>query len=954
MRLGTAGRVLCVLMLLAPALLLAGTTGKIAGVVTDAATGEGLPGVSVRIEGTSLGAATDIEGRYTVLNVPPGLHDVTSSYVGYKRTTVRGVRVSVDFTTKLDMKLEKGDIELDAIEVQGERTPLVRMDLTNPVASISTETIQALPVTTIDEVIGLQAGVIVDDDGSIHVRGGEGNEIAFTLNGVNINNPYNNLRSVGVATNAVQEVSVSAGTFSAEYGSALSGVVNYVTREGASAWTGNMRYLTGDYATNRTDLYPNASPYELFNVQRVEAAIGGPVATDELRIFASGVYAWSGGFLYGERLYLPADGSVTRPSFPSGDPRRTGSSSDPLYFSPYYAPTADSVGLPSGDGSLARMNWSRSYNVQTNLSYRFDPTMRLKGEFIYEDGLSPSSSGNSWSFATRYKPDGRAMNTGKSYVVSADWNHSFSDNGFYTVKASWIDDKAWTQAYDEITDPRYVPEFLLTTLPNTSFLTGGVDMTRATARTRTFSGKADLVTQLFPTHEVRAGIEVRSHTIDVDDYDLRFGDPADPSRTFDITSALEDSIPLVPIIPTFEQGRDSYTRKPLQLAAYLQDKIEVSSSIILNLGLRYEYFDPAAQYVPDISGALTDTTTLQSGRIVQGFEDAEPKHMVSPRISVSYPITDRGTIRFSYGHFYQIANLSTVYRNPFWRAQSGTTPSFGNPNVNPQRSIQYEIGLQQGVTENIKVDLTAYYKDVRDYIYSQNIQASRGSVNYFVLTNLNYANTRGISLSLVKRRGPGELLSGSLDYTFQVAEKNRTEPSEDLFYNESRGTLTETYLVPFGFDRTHVLTGTVGLTQTDDWSASLIGWLRTGTAYTPVLPSDLSTVTYVENSDRQQVQWNVDLRVEKFFRLDPLGFSVYLQVDNLFDTENELFVYSNTGRALYNLDQTVNPEQFTDIRSRIRRGQPGLIPEKAIDDYYYRAQNLNTPRLVRLGFSLYY
>ncbi len=125
-------------------------------------------------------------------------------------------------------------LRLDAVVVQGDRNPLIRQDLTNPTVAITAESIELLPVDNISDVIKLQAGVVTGDDGSIHIRGGQGNEVAYTLSGLSLNDPYGNLRSVGLASNAVQEVSVSTGTFSAEFGNALSGVVNYVTKEGSN------------------------------------------------------------------------------------------------------------------------------------------------------------------------------------------------------------------------------------------------------------------------------------------------------------------------------------------------------------------------------------------------------------------------------------------------------------------------------------------------------------------------------------------------------------------------------------------------------------------------------------------------------------------------------------------------------------------------------------------------
>jgi outer membrane receptor protein involved in Fe transport len=389
--------------------------------------------------------------------------------------------------------------------------------------------------------------------------------------------------------------------------------------------------------------------------------------------------------------------------------------------------------------------------------------------------------------------------------------------------------------------------------------------------------------------------------------------------------------------------------KPLQLAAYLQDKIELFTSIILNLGVRYEYFNPAAKYNPAISSELSlqDTIFLQKNLV-----NASKKHMVSPRISVSYPITDQGTIRFSYGHFYQIGSLSSLYTNPNFRAPLGTVPTFGDADVNPQKSVQYEIGLQQGLSEDLKIEVTGYYKDVRDYIYSQQVITARGDKSYYVLTNLSYANTRGISISLLKRRSGDNLLSATLDYTFQVADGNRTLPTDEIFFNEQAGRLSETYLVPLSFDRSHTITSTVGLGRPNDWSISMIGYVRTGTPYTPSFPSSVVPITFTQNSDRQPLQWNLDLKMEKFFKLGSFDYSVFVQVDNVFDTENELFVYANSGRALYNISQTLQPELLSDLHNRIVRGDPGMIPLSGVDNYYADPGNISSPRLIRVGASI--
>ncbi|MCK5573453.1 MAG: TonB-dependent receptor, partial [Bacteroidetes bacterium] len=514
-----------------------------------------------------------------------------------------------------------------------------------------------------------------------HIRGGLGNEIAYTINGMNINNPFGNTRAVGVATNAVAEVSVSSGTFAAEYGSALSGVVNYITREGGPRWTGNVRFFTGDYVSSDTDLWFNIGEFNPTNVNRTEISLGGPIIANNLTFFGSGVYNWDGGWLYGERLYMPEDSYLSGEGFPSDDPRR-GSSSDPYYFGPLINDISDMVGEPSGDGAIVPLNPRKSYNIQGNLSWRIVPEMRIKGEFIAD--VFERKEGT--AFAHRYKPDGQSTNHSESYFTSLDFTHSVSDRMFYTIKGSHYVDifKSWV--FENPNDPGYIPDFQLRTLPNTSYLTGGNDPDRVYQKTRTWALKFDLVAQLGDIHEIKTGVDLRLNNVELEAYTLQFRDPNDISAEPSFTNAFRGNV-FLPLIPTVEGGYTYYNNEPIQLGAYIQDKIELFNSIILNLGFRYDYLDPKAQYNPNLSAELS----LQDTIFVQdGLQDAEAKHMPQPRLSISFPITDQGSIRFSYGHFYQTGSLSRLYRNPNFRAPLGTTPSFGNPNVEPQRSIQYE------------------------------------------------------------------------------------------------------------------------------------------------------------------------------------------------------------------------------------------------------------------------
>jgi outer membrane receptor for ferrienterochelin and colicin len=281
---------------------------------------------------------------------------------------------------------------------------------------------------------------------------------------------------------------------------------------------------------------------------------------------------------------------------------------------------------------------------------------------------------------------------------------------------------------------------------------------------------------------------------------------------------------------------------------------------------------------------------------------------------------------------------------------------FGNSDVKPQKSIQYEMGLQQGLTPDLRLEVVGFYKDVSDYIFTQIVITAKGDLSYEMLTNLSYANSKGITISLLQRRAPGSLFSAALDYTFAVAEGSRTEPREDFFYSEKSGKSAETFLVPLSFDRSHTLNLTLSLTQSDDWSVSAISRLRTGTPYTASMPASISLqqTQFIQNSSTKPLQWSTDLKAEKFFRFGDFRYSFFLQVDNLFDAENQLSVWSNSGLALYNADQVANPHQFDNIRNRIARNDPGILPQSAIDDYYKDPSNVSRPRLVRVGLSMYF
>jgi outer membrane receptor protein involved in Fe transport len=897
--------------------LFSGTTGKIAGRVTDADTKDGLPGVNVVIEGTTLGAATDVDGHYVILNIPPGLYVVRFSYIGYQAIRVSEVRVNVDFTTRLDRALKPGTIELGVVEVQGERNPLVREDLTNTQVAVTAEVIDQLPVDQISDVVRLQAGVVQDNDGALHIRGGRSNEIAYQINGISINNPFNSLQAVGIATNAVQEVSISAGTFSAEYGNALSGVINYVTKDGGPQYSGSFRFWTGDNFSSRNDVFFNIDDIDLLNNNRAEWTLGGPVPLlgRNLTFFSSGVRQNNKGHLYGIRVYEPEDIlQIVNDSFvidPLGD------------------------GRASGDRTIVPMVTRESLNLTGKLTWSPSPSMKFTYDLVLDDGERFSSS---YFRRFRFNPDGRPKTFENGANHSIGITHTVSNKTFYTLKFGIGFTHDRTFVFEDPADPGYVPSYgsLLTNnlIQPTDYLAGGTSLARSWEKTRSHLAKLDVVSQVLPAHELKFGAEFQHYRLETEVYTLLY----DVGQTGPI-------VPYPYLNPEFTEYQ-YYLRKPYQAAVYLLDKMELAKTFILNVGFRYEYEYTNALYNPDLAG------TVDTG-VEKNLLRSDPKPRLSPRFSLSFPITAQGIIRFSYGHFYQNPTYASIYRNPRFEDLDFTdVPTFGNANLKPERSIQYEMGLQQQLGENFKADLTVFYKDVTNLIQTRRVYAGEvaATKEFNIVTNISYANVKGFTLALLKRRAPGGVFSASLDYTFQVAEGAFDDPLK-LAIDTRSGRDTEQRFVPLDFDRTHTLNGTLTVSKASNWAVSAIGSVWTGTPYTPSLPSSIQPVRFEDNSARRPMNANLDLKLEKYFRYAGMRWSVFMQIENALDLANERFVFTSTGRSLTALEETTEPTLFNNLRRRIASDPADFFPIRFIDDFYQREDFLSEPREIRWGVS---
>lgn len=291
--------VLLAVLSVAVSLLYAGTTGKISGRITEKDGGP-LPGANVTVAGTTLGAVSNPDGEFVIINVPPGTHELKVTLVGFSPLIVRQVSITADRTTLVNASLTSSPIEMQDMVIQAER-PMVQKDLTATMSAVSDEQIKMLPVSSFLEVVSIQAGV-VGDGNNIHVRGGRGGEVAYLIDGMSVRDPVLGRLNTTVNTDAISELNLLSGTFSAEYGNAMSGVVNIVTKEGGRDFRGSIEGRTSNFGIAR---------YSDINENRVNATVSGPVLGEDVGFFISGERDARGSWLpFGYQKIVSAIGKL--------------------------------------------------------------------------------------------------------------------------------------------------------------------------------------------------------------------------------------------------------------------------------------------------------------------------------------------------------------------------------------------------------------------------------------------------------------------------------------------------------------------------------------------------------------------------------------------------------------------------------------------------------------------
>ena len=904
-----------------------GTTGKIAGTVKDAKTGDAIIGANVIIEGTTLGAAANIDGYYVILNVPPGKYNVVASAVGYTREVLTGVSVSIDLTTTLDIKMSSTVISLGEAVTVVAKQAVVQKDLTSSQARVDAAEIATIPAREVSDVLSMQAGVTVGDNGQIHIRGGRANEVGYWVNGISVSDAYDGSQAVQIDNNAIQELQVVSGTFNAEYGQAMSGIVNIVTKDGDQTFRGGLSAYSGSYVTSDPIYFGINNKIAPLSTKDFEGNLSGPLipGVSQITFYVSGRYYKTDGWLYGDRTFNP-DGSAA----PGTDTLKDA--------------TGNMVDIIEPNNPVP-MNGRERYSGQAKLTLQFTPLMKLS-----VSGVGSQQTYRDYNHAYRLDPDGDVTKHDNGFDGSVLWTHTLGETSFYTLNVSYFKHQYKEYLYSNPFDTRY-------NLDPTAFNTGLYEFLRAGTNlhhfdrfTETRDVKFDYTNQVSELHQIKVGAEAKLDKLYLQDYSVT------PLGDTTVINGVQQIGYVATIPPSSSPLYQEYSVSPVEFSAYAQDKLEYKSMIV-NIGIRYDYFDSKGEYPADPQDPnvylpqkpQNQGLTLDQ-RLQYWYKKATAKYSVSPRFGISYPITDRGILHFSYGHFLQVPSFEYLYQNPGYKvdAVNPLQGVYGNPDLKPQITVMYEFGLQQEMTDDLSFDITGFYKDTRDWVGTSPeipVRDSSGltaTTYYTMFVNKDYANARGVTLTLDKRLS--DLWSFNLSYTYQTVEGLNSNPDEAQAALLANNQPTQ-ILVPLDWDQRHTLNATLGLGESD-WGMSLLARFGSGLPYSPVVnqadPRGVDVALAVQkNSRRRPDSFTLDMRAYKDFDLSVLKCSVFLRVFNLLDTRNEVYVYGQTGRA------TATPEQLG-----VGGGLTGLNRVNTVDEYIVRPDFYSEPRQVQVGLDV--
>jgi outer membrane receptor for ferrienterochelin and colicin len=714
---------------------------------------------------------------------------------------------------------------------------------------------------------------------------------------------------VDLEPEAIQDLEVITGTFNAEYGNAMSGVVNAVTKDGAKQFHGSISADFANFFTPHKDIFIGLNDSDLNRNQDYKFQLSGPVWKDKLTFFANVRYQNNKNHLNGIRRFNPDDYSY----FLDDDPS--------LWYSEH-----------NGDSAYVSMNGSENLSFLGKLTAK--PFNNFRLSFLYTRN---DDRWDGYSHVYKYNPDGRASGYRETDMYSVSLNHLISPKLFYELKLSYNNNYNGNYLFENPLDDGYLHD-VYSNIAGPGFFTGGQEKGHSVRTMKDFSTNFSLNWQINKNHSIKSGFSSTQHDLD-NQYSTIRNEYADTDLENEFYFDNEQQKLIYPnykpkTFPDSTIYSDIYQVKPKVYSAYLQDKIEFNE-MVLNVGLRYDYFDPNTVYPSQPRNPANQL--LFSGDSVSTYPKADPNIQLSPRFGLAYQLGASALLHFSYGHFFQMPPMYALYQNHSFRIPpTDYTSTLGNSQIKAQKTVQYEIGLWQEVMEGMGVEVALFYRDIYDLL-SAKVISTYNQIEYGLYSNKDYGNAKGLE---IKYDFIWNNLSAFVNYTLQYTRGNADNPTQTFTRaGDSRDPISR--LIPMSWDQRHTFNVTVGY-NTASYGATITGYYNSGTPYTwsPVSESILARVSLYPNNNWRPSNYSVDLN--SFYQFDLMNkfkLRLTLSIYNLVDRLNEYGVNSQTGRAytaiIRQTDLLSHRSDFNEYIDRIQ--DPGMY---------------SAPRMIKVGMGL--
>lgn len=890
-------------------------TGKISGAIKDASTGEGLIGANIVIGGTTLGAATDIDGSYVILNVPPGTYSLKASMVGYSPVTTIDVRVNINQTTIVDFELSDEAFQTGEIVIIA-KEPVVKKGVSSSEINLNIKEVENLPVANIASAIGLQAGI----QGDV-IRGGSARQTDFMVNGISMRDGRDNSPYMAISFTSVEQVQVTTGGFNAEYGDVRSGLINVVTKEGdkqkytlsfygrysptgqkhfgsspnsadayymrpflddAVAWTGTKNGGWDKFMQNQ---YPSFDGWNAIS----DMTLKDSDPTNDLTPQAAKDL-----FLFQHRRNL----NIVKPDYDvdvtvGGPVPVIGRSLGNLRFSASYRRTQEMYIAPLSDDGY------RDYNASLRLTSDIATGMKimLQSSFGHITGTADNQSGDpgvfrsasgiassmlgSYGDARLYSDSYWAPTKTDILSVGGKFTHVLSPATFYEITASSFHSKYNTNpGYLRNTSKIYLfgnsyyvdegpfgyYQDASTGVDGQMRMSQGFSSGRDSSKVTVYKAKADFTSQIDKYNQFKAGVE------------FQYTDNRTNSATYhDFTKTF--------------RSVNKWNTFPIQGAMYIQDKLEFEM-MVANVGLRLDYSNPNgtwweyAPYDPAFGSSYNENREE-----VLTLKDIKSQLTLSPRVGIAFPITESSKLFFNYGHFRTLPTTSnlSLRRVEF----SGNVAALANPEAELEKTISYELGYEQNLIDQYLLRVAGYYKDVSNERRNITYQSKDGKVSYTISEPVQYSDIRGFEATITKNRGAW--VQGFVNYTYMISTSGRFGWGE---YNESP-TDQKTY------ERTSTwhyqakpkarpyARFNVDLFSPAEFGPKLGGFFPLADIRLNILASWQAgsyeswngggSSAGVENNLQWADYYNMDIKISKDINVGPLGIQLFAQINNVFN-----------------------------------------------------------------------